>query len=68
MTRTLIRQVFRNLQLTGDVYRGEALIKMGKREWHIPRMTWQRFHSRQAARDWIQNRFALEMELMESIA
>lgn len=62
MTRNEIRQALREVNLTGEVYRGYPLIRMARRDWRIPRITWKTFHSRQDARDWIDDRWIEEYQ------
>jgi hypothetical protein len=53
MTRDLARQFFRELRLSGEIYRGCMLIGLSRREWRIPLINRMRFWSRQDARKWI---------------
>jgi hypothetical protein len=56
MTREQARQVFGDLHFTGDLYRGYTLIQVARKEWRIPRVTYQRFDSRDEARKWVNER------------
>lgn len=53
MTRTQTRQVFRDLYLMGEIYRGYTLISLDRHEWCITQRPYCRFDTRQEARDWI---------------
>jgi hypothetical protein len=53
MTRTQARQVFRDLYITGEIYRGFTLISLDPNEWRITQRPYKCFDSRQDARDWI---------------
>ena len=53
ITRTHARQVFRDLYITGELYRGYTLISLFWKEWRITQMPYKVFDTRQDARDWI---------------
>lgn len=53
ITRTQARQVFRDLYITGEIYRGYTLISLDGQEWRITQRPYKRFDNRQEARDWI---------------
>lgn len=68
MTRDCFRWVCRDLKLAGDMYRGYTLICLDWKDWRIPAVTSQRFYRRQEAREWVDERIALNREmLMETI-
>ena len=69
MTRTQARQVFRDLQLTGELYRGYTLIGLDRGEWRIPALSRRQFNTRQEARECVNERIVLRREmLMETMA
>ncbi len=53
VTRTLARQVFRELRIVGELYRGYTLISLNWKEWRITQFPYDSFDTRQEARDWI---------------